>query len=279
MRRLTQELQAKDAELMAKDVELRELKEERSAMLLRYVREFTELQKRQASTTKMLEASAALLQKAGDTIGRQGSRMERERADRDEVQDRLSHLVNQVATHVLRLRGAYRRASATMSVVGLNPLDHPVDFNELRLPDLVSFFTYISARWWGLSWTRRGCTLPSPLLGESFQGSVTGIHSCHWTPSLMSWLPSTGSRLCRRLHPTSPTSCASRSRGTSVVFRRPLHGHVHVSAQHDCWIKLRRCRSVTVAQSVWVCLVAFSSQYSCSLFMHAHLSTPLHAWS
>ena len=43
-------------ELRAKDVELRELKEERSAMLLRYVREFMELQKRQASTTKMLEA-------------------------------------------------------------------------------------------------------------------------------------------------------------------------------------------------------------------------------
>ena len=85
MRRLTQELHAKDAELRAKDVELRELKEERSAMLLRYVREFTELQKRQASTTKMLEASAVLLQKAGDTIGHQGSRLERERADRDEV--------------------------------------------------------------------------------------------------------------------------------------------------------------------------------------------------
>ena len=144
VRRLTQELHAKDAELRAKDVELRELKEERSAMLLRYVREFMELQKRQASTTKMLEASAALLQKAGDTVGRQGSRLERERADRDEVQDRLSHLVNQVATHVLRLRDAYRRASATMPAVGLNPFDHPVDFNELRLPDLVSFFTYIS---------------------------------------------------------------------------------------------------------------------------------------
>ena len=54
----------------------------------------------------MLEASAALLQKAGDMIGRQGSRLERERADRDEIQDRLSHLVDQVATHVLRLRDA-----------------------------------------------------------------------------------------------------------------------------------------------------------------------------
>ena len=31
-----------------------------------------------------------------------------------------------------------------MPAVGLNPFDHPVDFNELRLPDLVSFFTYIS---------------------------------------------------------------------------------------------------------------------------------------
>ena len=60
--RLTQELQAKDVELRAKDVELREL-EERSGMLLLYVREFTELQKRQVPTTKMLEASAALLQK------------------------------------------------------------------------------------------------------------------------------------------------------------------------------------------------------------------------
>ena len=73
VRRLTQELQAKDAELRAKDVELRELKEEGSAMLLRYVREFTELQKRQACTTNMLEASATLLQKAGDMIGRHGS--------------------------------------------------------------------------------------------------------------------------------------------------------------------------------------------------------------
>ena len=71
-----------------------------------------------------------------------------------------------------------------------------------------------------------------------------------------------------RLHPASPTSCASRSRGTSVVFRRPLHGHVHVSAQHGRWIKLRWCRSVTVAQIVWVCLVAFSSQYSCFLFVY-----------
>ena len=74
-------------ELRAKDVELRELKEERSAMLLHYVREFTELQKRQASTTKMLEASVVLLQKAGDTIGHQGSQLERYRANRDEVQD------------------------------------------------------------------------------------------------------------------------------------------------------------------------------------------------
>ena len=70
--------------------------------------------------------------------------MERERADRDEVQDRLSHLVNQVATHVLRLRDAYHRASATMPVVGLNPFNHPVDFYELWLPDLISFFTYIA---------------------------------------------------------------------------------------------------------------------------------------
>ena len=67
-------------------------------MLLLYVREFTELQKQQASTTKMLEALAALLQKVGDTIGGQASRLERERADRDEVQDRLSHLVDHVAT-------------------------------------------------------------------------------------------------------------------------------------------------------------------------------------
>ena len=77
-------------------------------------------------------------------IGRQRSRLERERADRDEDQDRLSHLVDQVATHVLRLRDAYRHANATMPAVGLNPFDHPVDFNELWLPDLVSFFTYIS---------------------------------------------------------------------------------------------------------------------------------------
>ena len=52
--------------------------------------------------------------------------------------------MDQVATHVLRLRDAYRRASATMPAIGLNPFDHPVDFNEVRLPDLVSFFTYIS---------------------------------------------------------------------------------------------------------------------------------------
>ena len=120
VRHLTQELHANDAELRAKDVVLRQFKEESSAMLLLYVREFTELQKWQAYTTKMLEASAVLLKKAGDTIGHQGSRLERERADRDEVQDRLSHLVNQVAMHVLWLRYAYRHASATMSAVGLN---------------------------------------------------------------------------------------------------------------------------------------------------------------
>ena len=113
-------------------------------MLLLYVREFIELQKWQTSTTKMLEASAALLQKVGDTIGGQASRLERERANRDEVQDHLSHLVDHVATHVLRLRDAYRRACATMPPIGLNLFDHPVDFNELQLPDLVSFFTYIS---------------------------------------------------------------------------------------------------------------------------------------
>ena len=61
VRRLIQELQAKDAELRAKDVELRQLKEERSAMVLRYVWDFKELQKWQASTTKMLEVLAALL--------------------------------------------------------------------------------------------------------------------------------------------------------------------------------------------------------------------------
>ena len=52
VRRLTQELHAKDAGLRAKDVEPRELKEERTDMLLRNVREFMELQKRQALTTK-----------------------------------------------------------------------------------------------------------------------------------------------------------------------------------------------------------------------------------
>ena len=51
--------------------------------------------------------------------------------------------MNQVSKHVLRLRDAYHRASTTKLGVGLNPFDHPVDFNELRLPDLVSF-TYTS---------------------------------------------------------------------------------------------------------------------------------------
>ena len=62
----------------------------------------------------MLEASAVLLQKGGDTIGRQGSRPEHEQADHDELQDRLRNLLDQVATHVLWLRGAYCRASMTM---------------------------------------------------------------------------------------------------------------------------------------------------------------------
>ena len=35
----------------------------------------------------------------------------------------------------------------------------------------------------------------------------------------------------------------------------------------------------TPNQQVRVCLVAFSSQHSCSLFMHAQLNTPLHACS
>ena len=52
--------------------------------------------------------------------------------------------MDQVDTHVLRLHDAYHRASATMPAIRLNPFDHPVDFNDLWLPDLVSFFTYIS---------------------------------------------------------------------------------------------------------------------------------------
>ena len=93
--------------------------------------------------------------------------------------------MNQVATRVLRLRDAYRRASAMMPAVGLNPFDHPVDFNEFRLPDLVSFFTYIFEELSHLL-AMVGAELPSPLSGESFQGSITEIHSCHWTPSLTS---------------------------------------------------------------------------------------------
>ena len=61
-----------------------------------------------------------------------------------EAQDHLNHLLDHFAMHVLPLCDAYHRASATMPAVGLNPFDHPIDFNELRLPDLVSFFTYIS---------------------------------------------------------------------------------------------------------------------------------------
>jgi hypothetical protein len=61
----------------------------------------------------------------GDTIGGQASRLERERADRDEVQDRLNHLVDHVVTHVLRLHNAYRRASATLPAVRLNPFVTP----------------------------------------------------------------------------------------------------------------------------------------------------------
>jgi hypothetical protein len=30
-----------------------------------------------------------------------------------------------------------------MPVIGLNPFDHSIDFNEPSLPDLVSFFTYL----------------------------------------------------------------------------------------------------------------------------------------
>ena len=85
------------------------------------------------------------------------------------------------------MRDAYRHASATMLDVGLNPFVHPVVFNELWLPDLVPFFTYISEElsrlraMVGAELDKEGCGLPSPLPGASFQGSVTGIHSCHWT--------------------------------------------------------------------------------------------------
>ena len=51
--------------------------------------------------------------------------------------------MDQVAPHVLRLCDAYCHANATMPAIGLNSYDHPVDFNELWLPNLVSFFTYI----------------------------------------------------------------------------------------------------------------------------------------
>lgn len=44
-------------------------------MLLLYVRQFTKLQKRQASNTKMLEASASSLQKEGDMVSGEASGM------------------------------------------------------------------------------------------------------------------------------------------------------------------------------------------------------------
>ena len=76
--------------------------------------------------------------------------------------------MNQVATHVLRLRDAYHRASAMMPAVGLNPFDHPVDFNELRLPDLVSFFTYISE-----ALSRLHAMVGAELDKEGLQASIT----------------------------------------------------------------------------------------------------------
>ena len=182
--------------------------------------------------------------------------------------------MNQVATHVLRLRDAYRRASATMPVGGLNPFGHPVDFNELRLPDLVSFFTYISEElsrlraMVGAEMDKEGLRAAVAVAGRILLGLRHRNPFVPLDAVFDELAPVDRERALRAVAPSSPTSCASRSRGTSVVFRRPLHGHVHVSAQHDRWIKLRRCRSVTVAQSVWVCLVAFSSQYSCFLFVY-----------
>ena len=91
-------------------MELRELKEENSDIILCYEREFTDLQKREESTTKLLKSSVALLQKAADMLGGQlanmASRLEREQADHDEVQDCLNCLLDHVATHVLRVRDA-----------------------------------------------------------------------------------------------------------------------------------------------------------------------------
>ena len=152
-------------------------------------------------------------------------------------------------------------------------LDHPVDFNELRLPDLVSFFTYISEEL-----SRLHAMVGAELDKEGLQAVVavagrilSGLrHRNPFVPLDVVFdelAPVDRERALRAVSSSSPTSCASRSRGTSVLFRRPLYGHVHVSVQHDHWIKLRRCRSVTIAQSVWVCLVAFSSQYSCFLFV------------
>ena len=70
----------------------------------------------------------ALLQKAGDTIGIQASRLERERDDRDEVQDRVNHFVDHVAMHVARHAccqasqgsSAYRSPRASYTLVHNN---------------------------------------------------------------------------------------------------------------------------------------------------------------
>lgn len=72
------------------------------------------------------------------------SRLEHERADRDEVEDRLGRMLADVATQIELLCGAYSRASATMPAIGLNPFKHRVDFNDQWLADLVSFFSYLS---------------------------------------------------------------------------------------------------------------------------------------
>ena len=83
--------------------------------------------------------------------------------------------MNQVTTHVLRLRDAYRRASATMPAIGLNTFDHPVDFNELRLPDLVSFFTYISEEL-----SRLRAMVGAELDKEGLRAAVQPFHPLHY---------------------------------------------------------------------------------------------------
>lgn len=193
------ELRRLSEELAAKEAELGELRGKTSNTLLHLQEENDKLRKWLTSTTEQLREAKATMEAAADRLGSEVDAMaqwlERERAERDEVEERLSRMLADLAVQVELLRGVYRRESATMPPIGLNPYRHRVNFDERRLADLILYFSHLSEELThlraalGAALDREGVRAPLPSPHASSPAFITMILSSWWMRFWTSLLP------------------------------------------------------------------------------------------